>query len=467
MNHTTLSPLCVAALAATVSAQTWIELTPNPFPNTTQVRRQGAIAFHPVQGGLVTYGGLQSTPTAVLDDTWSFDGTTWTLLTPATTPPPRWGHRMVYDSRRARIVTFGGRSPTTTATANDTWEWNGVDWQQVVTANAPSPRAFYSMAYDSRRGVTVLYGTQSGSTIGTSGGDQTWEYDGTNWTQAITATTPPGLEAPAMAYDAARGVTVMFGGWNGTPPGTDYRTTYEYDGVDWRLVPTANAPLTGYRAGCVYDEARGRVVVYGGYANATAQTTTWEYDGNDWTAVTTGGSLRITEAYMGYNPINRTTVYFGGSGPGTNPINSTWVYAGASTAIAAPFGRGCATSAGVPVLSPTNRPVLGNLYQLDLTGAPTSSFGVFMHGLSNSTWALGDLPADLGPFGLGGCGLEVSPDASVFVVFPNGSGSQSLSMPASTAFLDIAIFSQAFVLDVAAPNGVGGASNAVHGRLGL
>ncbi len=465
MNLTSRFLPLLLALAAPCAAQGWIELQPAPFPNTTQVWRQGGMAFHPVQNGLVLFGGLQSTPTAPLDQTWTFDGANWTQLTPVTTPPTRWGHRVVYDSRRARLVTFGGRSPTTTANANDTWEWNGVDWQQVATANAPSPRAFYSMAYDSRRGVTVLYGTMSGSTIGSAGGDQTWEYDGVDWRLVTTATTPPGLEAPAMTYDTARGVVVMFGGWNGQVA-IDYRTTWEYDGIDWTLRTTTNAPATGYRASCVYDEARGRTVLYGGYAGGMAQTTTWEYDGNDWTAVATGGSLRITEAYMGYDPIRRISVYFGGSGPGTNPINSTWIYAGTSSAIAAPFGRGCATSAGTATLSPTTRPVLGTGYQLDLANAPSSSFGVFVHGLWNDTWGLGALPADLGPFGLPGCRLEVSPDASVLVVFPNGSGTQSLQLPNDPVFTDQPIFSQAFVLDLGAPNGLGGASNAVHARLG-
>ena len=205
------------AIGADLAAQTWTLLTPPPYPSTVQ-RRTGGMAWHPVAGGLVMYGGLQST---IQNNTWLFAGGTWTQLTTATTPPARWGHKMVYDSRRNRIVAFGGRSPTTTVTANDTWEFDGIDWVQMFPTASPNPRAFYGMAYDERRGKTIVYGTQSGSTIGTLGGNQTWEYDGTTWTQVITAFVPPGLESPAMVYDKGRGVTVMFGGFNGTPPGTD------------------------------------------------------------------------------------------------------------------------------------------------------------------------------------------------------------------------------------------------------
>ena len=209
MRTTSSSLLTALALCAPTLAQTWTQLSPAASPSA---RRSGGMDFSLLNGGILLQGGLQ-TGNVIQDDTWLWSGGNWTQLTPATTPPPRWGHRLVYDSRRARLVMFGGRSPSITAAANDTWEWDGADWVQIATPNAPNPRAFYSMAFDHRRGVMVLYGTQSGSTF--AGGDQTWEYDGSDWQQITTATTPPGLETPAMTYDRGRGVTVMFGGWNG------------------------------------------------------------------------------------------------------------------------------------------------------------------------------------------------------------------------------------------------------------
>ncbi len=461
--------LAASAALATLPAQTWTLQSPAPYP-TTLARRAGGIAWHPLQGGLVMYGGLQSGPTLTLADTWLWNGATWTQVTTTTAPPPRWGHKMVYDSRRGRIVTFGGRSPTTTAVANDTWEFDGVDWQQVFPTTSPNARAFYGMAYDERRGKTIVYGTQSGSTIGTLGGNQTWEYDGTTWAQAITATVPPGLEQPAMAYDKGRGVTVMFGGFNGTPPGTDYRTTYEFDGVDWTLRTTANAPLTGYRTGMVYDDARGRVVLYGGYASATVQQVTWEYDGNDWTQVGTGGPGRITEGFMAWLPTTQQTVYFGGSGPtvvGT-VNNETWTYSGPTNPIAARFGKGCPTSSGIPDLAPASTPVLGTNYNLTLTGAPAVSIGVVVHGLDNTQLAPGVwLPFDLSPAGIAGCGLEVRNDVLLVELPVGGTFTHVFPVPNQPALTGTGLFSQVLVVDGAAPNGFAGLSNAVHGVLGL
>ncbi len=468
MTHQHILPtaaLLLAAFATEAAAQSWTMATPAPYP-TLLARRQGGAAFDLLQGKVLMYGGLQSGPSLSLNDTWTYDGASWTPLTPATTPPPRWGHKLVYDSQRGRIVTFGGRSPTLTANANDTWEWNGSDWSQVITANAPSVRAFYGMAYDDRRGKTVLYGGGLGGSV--TGGNLTWEYDGTNWTSVNTPLAMPGLESPAMVYDKGRGVTVLFGGWNGSSA-TDYRTTWEYDGVDWTVKPTANAPLTGYRTGIVYDDARGRTVHYGGYAGGAIQQTVWEYDGNDWTNVLqNAGPGKITEGYMTYSPALGVSVYFGGSGP---PVvgtvnNETRLYQGATTAIAAKFGQACPTSAGLPTLTPTTTPVLGSNYVLDLTNGAFSGIGVIAHGFSNMSWLLGSLPADLSTYGFSGCRLEVSTDASLLLLINSGAANATIGFPNDPGLAGVPLFSQVLVLDSLAPNGNGGVSNAVHAILG-
>lgn len=447
-------------LATTVVGQSWLQLAPTTNPTT---RRAGALVFDPISNGVLMYGGLQS-PTANLDETWSFNGSDWTQLTPATTPPPRWGHRMVWDSRRAKIVTFGGRSPGITNTANDTWEWDGFDWQQVVPATSPNPRAFYSMCFDERRGVVVMYGTQSGSVF--AGGDQTWEFDGTDWTQATTATTPPGLETPAMAYDKGRGVVVMFGGWNGSSPGTMYDTTWEYDGTDWTLRTPTTSPGPRYRAGCTYDDTRGRVIVYGGFGAGTAFQDTWEYDGNTWTQIAASGPSRSTEGYMAHDPVIGGTIYFGGSGPG-GISNETWLFTAPTTAIAAPFGAGCASSAGVPDLTATTVPVLGTNYDMALSVGSLNTLAVVAHGIDNLLFAPGVyLPLDLSIAGINGCQLQVRPDVTATEAVSSGAMSHTIPVPATPSLSGVEIWSQVFVLDLAAPNGFGAMSNALHAVLG-
>ncbi len=199
----------------------------------------------------------------------------------------------------------------------------------------------------------------------------------------------------------------MFGGYNGSAPATDYRTTYEFDGIDW-------------------------------------------------TQVGTGGPGKITEGYMAYLPTTGTTVHFGGSGPALvgTVNNETWTYSGA-------------TSAGVPTLAATSLPVLGTNYQLTCNGAPAVSIGIVVHGLDNLELSPGIyLPFDLGLVGIAGCGLEVRADATVVELPVAGTFTHTFPVPNNLGLLGIGLFSQVLLLDNLAPNGFAGMTNAVHAVLG-
>src|SRR5262245_44053785 len=112
MHRPTARSLTLAILAATcadvVPAQNWTQATPAASPS---IRRSGAMAFDPTAPGrVILYGGTTPGPGTILGETWAFTST-WTLLTPATTAGPRWGHRMVTDTQNNRLLSFGGRSP--------------------------------------------------------------------------------------------------------------------------------------------------------------------------------------------------------------------------------------------------------------------------------------------------------------------------------------------------------------------
>src|ERR1044071_7782557 len=91
----------------------------------------------------------------------------------------------------------------------------GGNWTLRMPAAMP-PAGQVAMAYDSARGVTVLF--RSGS--------QTWEWDGINRTPRQPAMSPSSIQAHAMAYDSARHVTVLFGGM---APGSANNETWEWD----------------------------------------------------------------------------------------------------------------------------------------------------------------------------------------------------------------------------------------------
>jgi hypothetical protein len=65
---------------------------------------------------------------------------------------------MAYDLARNVTVLFGGVNDFLNPPfLGDTWEWNGKGWT-LTSLSGPSPRADAAMAYDSDRGVMVLFG---------------------------------------------------------------------------------------------------------------------------------------------------------------------------------------------------------------------------------------------------------------------------------------------------------------------
>src|SRR5436309_2452896 len=89
-------------------------------------------------------------------------------------PAPR-ASTTAFDRMRSKTVLFGGSTGGSTYPA-DTWEWNGSAWSQVASAG-PSGRFLHAMAYDDSK--TVLFGGFDGvSTLG-----DTWTWNGAAWTQ--------------------------------------------------------------------------------------------------------------------------------------------------------------------------------------------------------------------------------------------------------------------------------------------
>jgi hypothetical protein len=62
------------------------------------------------------------------------------------------------------------------------------------------------MAYDAATGTAVLFG---GALFTGYLGD-TWTWNGTTWTEEHPATSPPARGEAAMAYDAASSTAVLF-----------------------------------------------------------------------------------------------------------------------------------------------------------------------------------------------------------------------------------------------------------------
>lgn len=253
----------------------------------------------------------------------------WTQLSGAN-PPPRSHHAMVYDAARDRVVLFGGRHPQAGPLA-DTWEWDGTGWSQVFTPIAPPARVAHAMAYDSVRRVTVLFG--GGANL-----DDTWEYEGTNWQPRVTATQPAGRTAHGLAFDPVGGGVLLYAGWNGA---TTFSDTWRWDGLAWQALSPQTVP--GIREGhsMAADPVRGRIVMWGGWHSQASEV--WEWNGFDWqsTAATPGPGWRAYQC-LAYDPVAQRTLMFGG-GSYAGLHSDIWEWDGqswtASSMVSGPSGR--------------------------------------------------------------------------------------------------------------------------------
>jgi hypothetical protein len=248
----------------TVEEGAWIQTTLGPKRENTQM------AYDSGRGKVVLFGGFQAPGEDGFDyvtenDTWEYDGSTWTRVVDTSVLPGaipgRQTASMAYDPVRGVTVMFGGFYADNThqndGTLSDTWEWNGSTWTQK--ANGPGPRIKGQMVWDPDRQRILLYGGRVG---GSAQANDLWEWDGTTWTQrSPSGDLPPGNELATAAYDPGRKALVVQTATTTNPP---VGQTWELIDDHWTLVgTTAENAFTNGTFVMQYDTAREHVVGIG------------------------------------------------------------------------------------------------------------------------------------------------------------------------------------------------------------
>ncbi len=270
----------------------------------------------------------------------------WTQVA-STGPSYRVGPSMAYDSRRGVTVMFGGQYPDLSAVTRETWEWNGNTWALRATTGPPALSGA-GMAFDEDRGKCVLFGGWAGG----SGSDpsryrsETWEWDGTSWTQIITSG-PTERSSPGFVYDTVAKKIVLHGG-TGVPPGGGLEAlhdTWEYDGIagTWTQIssglpalPPGNYADVGTMA---YDKARNKRFVFNAYIVAGDFTNwglhTFEWDGAQWVRIFPGNDpvynnpgMYTGGAGIAYHEGRQKIIWNNGAYRFTDPVQVTWSFDG-------------------------------------------------------------------------------------------------------------------------------------------
>jgi hypothetical protein len=311
-------------------------------------RKNHAMSYDPVRRKVVLYGGMsdggvaQGTLTP-LSDTWELDPDTgsWTEVLVTSAPGPRYGTAMAYDRTRNTTILFGGMKYTPSPPAytfdGETWEWNGNTrvWTKLAPATSPGARYLQAMVGYVRGGVNkILMVGGAGSLVGT---DTTWEWDGAaggSWSNRTPGTGPSVRGSPGLAWDADRGLVVMYGGYDYSAVSApwDKNDLWTWNGSAWSPVTVASAPPLRTNAfGFVHDLARRKLLLWGGMDRSSYNplADVWEWDAatGGWTERTPSrGVVPARESLAAYyDPVRGAPTMFGGGGNFWEPVKrDTW-----------------------------------------------------------------------------------------------------------------------------------------------
>jgi hypothetical protein len=245
-------------------------------PDGPRWRNFASITYDSNRDVLVLYGGL----TAEQDytDTWEWDGETWTRFT-VEGPGAREGAGMTYDSDRGKVILFGGAQRG--RMMNDTWEWNGIQWTQVSN-EGPGARFPAGFAYDAAHRNVLLFGGHAfdGQSFSTFG--DTWTWDGNNWRQ-ITSEGPSPRDGARAVFVPTSDQVLLFGGAEIDIDVTNLNDTWTWDGAQWTRLDVAGPPARVHAA-MAFDEAREVVILTGGSNGpGSILTDTWIWNRETWT----------------------------------------------------------------------------------------------------------------------------------------------------------------------------------------
>lgn len=218
-------------------------------------------------------------------------------------------------------------------------------WQRLGTVDT---RYSGVMAYDAADGYVLEFGGYPGAGL-------TWTYANGSWTNItpnVTGAPPPRAWA-SMVYDATLGEIVLFGGYavvSGIPSHL-LNDTWTYRAATWtnRTGAFGNAPDPRAFAGFAYDPNDSADVLFGGITGTAGPANgTWELSSGGWSDVTdlqTTSPTLETMPTMAEDGTDGSVVLFTGGSPSFPFGNATWTFTGnrwanvTGTAGAAPVAR--------------------------------------------------------------------------------------------------------------------------------
>jgi hypothetical protein len=231
-------------------AANWVRLdVPDPRPGP----RQGAsLSVLYARGQLLLFGGREGSQ--LFDELWRFDTERdrWSLIASNPRPAPRFGHAATIDTRRRRLVLYGGFGAAGALT--DLWAFEPlrVGWQRLAErVVGPGPRAGACAAYDEVEDRFLL---AFGST-GTARTNEIWSFRFADeiWEEiGPPLGRPPARQDGACFWDATTRRLIVYGGQGEGFLADAWQFSLERR--SWSQVPAGRLPAAAGAATAVADD---------------------------------------------------------------------------------------------------------------------------------------------------------------------------------------------------------------------
>lgn len=316
----------------TPALPTWTEAIGSGRPPD---RRFGhAMIYDPIRDRLIVYAGWDAS--RFYDDVWEFplatDGPWKRLETFGPVPQARTFHTAVYDPMGDRMVVYGGyHGPA----LGDLWALSLGEhpaWSQILpTGPAPPARYWHTAVYDDvANRMTVFGGEDSGTMM-----NDAWELylrpGFEQWSEIDSTGAPPARCCHEAAFDAVSAGVLIFGGADAVNVLGDLWRLEDSRhplGPLWTLLLPSGAIGPRVDQASAFDWLRRRMIVHGGFAN-TSLADVWALSLDPspaWNALAPSGLAPQArqEHPAVYDPVRDRLLIFGGWSGGSNVHDDLW-----------------------------------------------------------------------------------------------------------------------------------------------
>ena len=213
-----------------------------------------------------------------LNDTWAWDGSEWQQLETLTAPSPRQAAHMVYNPINQQIILFGGWQPNgqDITSLNDSWTWDGSHWNERSSGKPGSGAApAASLVYDGAHFKVLMW--QYGSGL--------WTWSGQTWRSLKFETGPSLYTEGVLGYDEASQALLLFGWERSDAASEPQAVTWSWDGEQWTKIETRTQPAPGPSSdlNMLYDAQHEALLLFSTQrSKIETRWDAWGWTGSDW-----------------------------------------------------------------------------------------------------------------------------------------------------------------------------------------